>query len=478
MKRLLSTLFLFCAFGAFAAVQEQRLYYVITNAPSTNGQTVSVNGVTRIFTNTASGSTFIQTNASIGGTATNLYNHFSTYPIVGGALLSRTNTNCVVLYIPAGTLVSFGISSNLGYVTSVTNSTTNGITPRFPIEVQVPNVATNLASLIVSALSGYSTQAFATNSAALSNYLSLGPQTQTFSNKIALNTTNRNGTITNAVVTNSVFGAGTLAGRVANSGTIVGGTITNATVTNSTVGGATLSGRINGAAAVIVDASVSNLVAVANVYLGQTTITNGLYILTGDGAIRPFLNIANQWSLYGDTGAGYLVLTDDNLSQDIVQFAGADGTVFTLPVTVENNATVNSNLTVLGSSTFLHTLASGSNRISGSLYLSRTNITTLANGVNLVDPGLYSTYIKVSGPSAAYSIDKINRGWDGRRITIQKTDSFTLTLANESGSGGGAAADRVLTGTGANVTITNNPGFVTLIYDPDTSRWGIESKSN
>ncbi len=112
----------------------------------------------------------------------------------------------------------------------------------------------------------------------------------------------------------------------------------------------------------------------------------------------------------------------------------------------------------------------GTNKFALAISFTATNITSLANGVNLVDPGL-KTFIRVSGPTAAYSLDKMTRGYDGRFVRIHKNDSFTLTLANESGSGGGAATDRLVTGTGANITVTNNPGVVEFTYDATLGRW-------
>ena len=121
--------------------------------------------------------------------------------------------------------------------------------------------------------------------------------------------------------------------------------------------------------------------------------------------------------------------------------------------------------------------STGTNRYDLAVSYSATNITTLANGVNLVDPG-FKTYIRVSGPTAAYSLDKLQRGWDGRFIRIQKTDSYTWTINNESGSAGGAATDRIYTGTGATVTITNNPGVAEFTYDPTLTRWVLGYHSN
>lgn len=133
--------------------------------------------------------------------------------------------------------------------------------------------------------------------------------------------------------------------------------------------------------------------------------------------------------------------------------------------------------TVTTAANFKDVVTGGTNRFDYAVSFTRTNITSLANGANDLDPGLRA-YLKVSGPSAAYSIDKIDKGWDGRRLLIQKSDAFTLTIPNNSGSGVLPDAAKILTGTGATLTITNNPGFVELIYDSDASRWGVIRASN
>ncbi len=162
---------------------------------------------------------------------------------------------------------------------------------------------------------------------------------------------------------------------------------------------------------------------------------------------------------------------------------------------VGNDLTVTNELAVLGSATLtsdvslLSTLnvaalsslkdvnTTGTNRFDYAVSFSKTNIVSLANGANDLDPGLRA-YLKVSGPTAAYSIDKIDKGWDGRRLLIQKTDSYTMTIPNNSGSGVLGDSAKILTGTGGTLTVTNNPGFVELIYDSDTSRWGVIRTSN
>lgn len=201
-----------------------------------------------------------------------------------------------------------------------------------------------------------------------------------------------------------------------------------------------------------------------------------------------YVTISNQLQVVGaQTNAstldvlGNVNLRGDNTFWGTVTVGGGtaiSGLLEASTVEVSSTADFNGATTFDAAATFnagLH--STGTNRFDSAVAFSRTNITTLANGVNLIDPG-YMTTIYVSGPSAAYSIDKIQRGWNGRRIRIWKKDSFTLTIANESGSGGGTDADRALTGTGGNISITNNPGYVDFDYDSAASRWNVAGHSD
>lgn len=118
--------------------------------------------------------------------------------------------------------------------------------------------------------------------------------------------------------------------------------------------------------------------------------------------------------------------------------------------------------------------STGTNRFDGAVSYSRTNITSLANGANDLDPGLRK-YLKVSGPTAAYSIDKIDKGWDGRELIIQKADAYELTIPNNSGAGVLPDACKILTPNGATLTNSSSRGTIRLIYDSAASRWVVMS---
>lgn len=95
---------------------------------------------------------------------------------------------------------------------------------------------------------------------------------------------------------------------------------------------------------------------------------------------------------------------------------------------------------------------------------------TLSNGANNdLDIGI-NNFIKVAGPSAAFSVTGFQNGFDGRVLYLYNSVSQTMTVENE--DSGSTAANRILTLTGADVTLrTTLPSFATLIYDAASSRW-------
>lgn len=69
---------------------------------------------------------------------------------------------------------------------------------------------------------------------------------------------------------------------------------------------------------------------------------------------------------------------------------------------------------------------------------------------------------------AARSITGITAGNSGQRLTILNVGSFALTFVNDSGLS--TAANRILTGSGSDLTIASD-GVIRLVYDASASRW-------
>jgi hypothetical protein len=109
-------------------------------------------------------------------------------------------------------------------------------------------------------------------------------------------------------------------------------------------------------------------------------------------------------------------------------------------------------------------LFTGTNRFNGGLYYGVTNVTGVANGDVLLNLHANRNFYELSGNSATLNICGIQNGSDGRSITLLKTNVHTVVIRNLSGAAGTAASERVYTGTGADVTLTNTPCLIRFVY--------------
>lgn len=150
-----------------------------------------------------------------------------------------------------------------------------------------------------------------------------------------------------------------------------------------------------------------------------------------------------------------------------------------------NSSTTGSNQIVLGTSTE-HVSIPGGLVVGGNItnaHFAGTNlfnaesdisfarkaITSLANGNNAGVIVGTNVFIEVSGPSAAFTINGIANGRDGKLIYIVNQTGFDMTVAHQSGTDP-VAANRIIAMTGADRTTTAN-GAATLIYSGAASRW-------
>jgi hypothetical protein len=99
----------------------------------------------------------------------------------------------------------------------------------------------------------------------------------------------------------------------------------------------------------------------------------------------------------------------------------------------------------------------------------RNGSVALVNGANQDVNIPANTYVRVTGPSAVYSIGGFQNGFDGRSLLLVNTVAFALTINNnDAGSG---ASNRITTLTGANVTLRAGLSFASFIYDSTGGTW-------
>jgi len=105
----------------------------------------------------------------------------------------------------------------------------------------------------------------------------------------------------------------------------------------------------------------------------------------------------------------------------------------------------------------------------GTVSLGSQDITLVNGGNDNVAPG-YATFLRISGPTAAFSITGVIQGELGRIIMLRNTTIYAMTLANESGSSD--AENRIFTQTGSDF-VTTAEGSAILIYDAVSQRWVV-----
>jgi hypothetical protein len=94
----------------------------------------------------------------------------------------------------------------------------------------------------------------------------------------------------------------------------------------------------------------------------------------------------------------------------------------------------------------------------------------LANGVNNDIAIGNKSFVRITGPTAAFSISSVGTPTDGKRVVIVNTTAFAMTITNAAAVG--TATNRILTTTLADLVGTaTHPTTVELIYDAVSTRW-------
>ena len=97
----------------------------------------------------------------------------------------------------------------------------------------------------------------------------------------------------------------------------------------------------------------------------------------------------------------------------------------------------------------------------------------LSNGLNSDLPAPTTSFMRVTGPTGAFSIGGVTvpAGTNGMRLTIRNTVAHAMTIVMEDASS--TAVYRITTPTGANITTVASYGRVDMVYDATPSRWVV-----
>lgn len=477
----------------------------ITNIPA-DGNTFVPNSTTLTWKNTVTTpASQILIGADTNAVTTNLWQQLIANPAnLPGVIITLVTNNVITLQGPT---VTATLSGTWGSIVITSVPTTNGDIPIFPVTSLSPAAALAQMNNVVAGLEVAATASTAT-APYLANYLGLstaqtvsGAKFFTGANVISnANNFITGGGISNMALTNITFLKGSngiywaliLVNPVMTNGqnfgnpfrspgtgpgaeqfgtsafafgnaTLAVGNQAYASNNNSTAVGnqssATASSTAIGSLAA---AAGNNSTAIGN----ATSQANGsIAIGFSANAEQPFsLALGQASDAQGDSSAAIGVSAVATVAHEITL-----GTSTEFVLMPGNSQTV-------GGTTNIHAI--GTNTVDGDIAFLRKNI-TLVNSNNVVSVST-NLYIKVTGPTGPFCVASMiaaGGNHDGCIRILQNSTGFTMVVANESGFDG-TAANHIYTGSNADVAITNNPGWVQLMYDSSVSRWCVQFKSN
>lgn len=442
MKKLLSIIFLALLCVSVRA-QLVTGTLVITNAP-TNSITMTVNGNVFYWTNgTPVGSFAMLITNTLPGDGTNLYNVAGTFLPSVGIFVTQTNATNFTF---RGNGMVMSIQTNWASLVLTTNSNGTGTNVTVPMSTLDASARTNIASQLISDLNLNSTNAINQTNAISGQLVGL-TNTQTIGG--AKTFTNAN------VYSNSAQ-------------QFVGGTNSNQTFIGPQLG-------TNNVASSFVVFSFgkdpNSLYESLPFRLRWVTNAVGGYLEFDDGVN------GEEVTLQAAIQATTLTIGNFNTIGSIVSVSGTGGAIqaTTNPIgivpygiAITGSQTVSGGFQVVGNQTNVNSI--GTNIINASLILRRYNNTSLANGANAAIVTGTNAYFKVTGPSAAFTINGLANGIDDEIVYLENSTGQQITIANDSGVDP-TAANRIYTPGRADLISTNNPGIFGFKYDASVTRW-------
>ena len=465
MNRLLAICFLFLSLSAWAA-DRVTVAVTVTNG-TVNGDSFTLNGSTRTFTNSVyTLASDVLTNSTAAGTKTNLIDHISGYPFTS-VQVSDGGATAINLIGNTALAMTAVVSGDWGYVTYTTQTVAQLTGVRVPVSGEAAAVQTNVASGLVAALNLSANTNELDQTAKVAAQLLGTTNTQTvagaksFTNAAGL----WSGTISNTPGLTGTFGA--VSNGIWWNGILRAPTITNGINYGNAFrspGTGTSSEQFGSSA----DGSGDYSVAVGNAAEGSgdnSTAVGNTAVASADSAIA----IGKDSTANATTGIaiGINSLTEQTNSVSLGASATATAANQIRLGTAAEHVSIPGGLHVAGSITNAPIV--GYANLDGNLRLIRKAVTTLANGVNAAVPIATNSFVEVSGPDGAFSVDGIANGADGRLCIILNQTGQNMTIAHESGSDA-TAGNRIISLTGGDRATTAN-GAAILIYSAAASRW-------
>lgn len=440
----------------------------ITNAPTTNGMTFVVNADTRTWTNSVSvPASQILTNSTAAGSLTNLYNHLLATP-PANVVAYQLGATSLRLDARTGTPLSVTGAGSYFQVTYSTQTVSVAYDLVIPYTAFPSSQRQTMTDGIVDWLNLTASKAIFENSTSVSNLVGM-TNTQTIGGAK---------TFTNAL--------GDWRGGITNSPGITGtmGAVSNGIWWNGVLRAPTLTNAMNYGTAFRSPGSGSG----SEQFGTGASATGGDAVAIGSSAVSS----GNSATAIGTvataeaasaTAVGASALATGPLTTAIGQGAEA-GTTHTnstalgaaAVTTARNQVRLGTSAEYVSIPGGLHVAGSitnatvvGTNTVDGHIKFIRYAVTSLANGNNAAVPIATNTFVEVSGPTGAFTINGIANGTDGRLLIVLNQTGQNMTMAHESGTDPDAA-NRIVSMTGADRATTGN-GAAILIYSAAASRW-------
>jgi len=496
---------LFCLSGRAAS-------YVTATVTATNatvsGNSITVNGITRIFTNTPPSSAWILNGAIDNKTATNLFGNFGAAPFTVPPLNATFSSTNVVSLIGSAVVVTIGGAwGTVSYVTNPGTPTYSLSLPGYSISA---GLRTNNADFIVQYFDYTLTNIIKTNAAAFTNFIQGGDGPA--QNVRGPKTFYRLGGTNTLGLYGGIYYSGIFTGATVYA---TGGYDTNRVYHNPILTnginygnafrspGAGTSSEQFGTGALATNTSALALGNTALAYgIGATALGNATTASSDSSAALGYgaevrTNSAKAIAIgiavvgtnsSGSIGVGYDTFVEGAFSVGIgnsvtVQYARSVGLGFSATVTATNqvrlggfSSTIVStpgHLSVEGNIINAH--LTGTNKVAGVIAYTRYPVTSLANGNNAAVPIATNSFVEVSGPTGVFTINGIDSTGvvDGQFLVILNQTTFAMTVAHDSGTDP-VAANRIYSLTGADRTTTGN-GAATFLYSAAAARWILVS---
>jgi hypothetical protein len=514
MTKLLPILFLIVA-GVAQAAERITATITVTNTPGTTNS-ITINSTFRYWTNASTLGTILTNLTGKNAATTNLYNQIASYPYSGGVILRWADTNQIQLIGNVGGALAGSIGGTWATLTLATQSGPQTYTALWPLENMVGATnRTNQASSFVKGLSDYSTNAFATNATATSNYitkgaspaqtiaspLNMGGATRVFSGLYATNGFTSGMTNINPVSSNQINYGNAIRSEGSGGNSLqVGSNAISAGDLSMAIGNGAVASNTTSLAVGIAAKATNNY----SMAVGNNAIAGGVDTLAvgrGSQAYESGAMSIGQASIAQGTGA--VALQSEVVGNSSIGIGTSSSVTATNSTAIgpgatsiyndssafgKNATTTTTNEIVLGTSAdAVHVPGRiegavstngtfrGTNILNGRLDVTPRANTALANGYNSAVVFGTNLWVEFSGPSAAYT----NAGFaapGGPQLVWGQFDNpgLSFTILNESGIEA-TAANRITTETGGLLNSTNRTVFVGFKYDTTTSRWRVIS---